>query len=553
MSASLPTAEGERQEEESQTPDTPEPSRSSSSTAPPVFVPILPRPTAPTLKTEPSISKPTISRRACKVAQCPNKNCKLASHRLYNPSHEYQGLHRTTTAGRTSKPKLVNTHSRSITSQAVDGLPSLPVTDSPNPQLRALFHHFFDAVFDRLAQLFRGPRQVPDYKSRMLSVALTNETYCMGLITQAQTDMLLARGQYEETRASLELYTKLITLFRRQLAVTSNRTPGGPPPPPAHIEIALLIICILMSYSVMHRGPQEINMNWNAMRGLVKMRGGIHYLTTALPYVVHVDRLCATLQGVLPTYVNPPERMYQFCAYPKVKYGAGFRVLAKTRGASISRSVLTHAADTCELLALQEARDDDNLDDKASQSDQDDDQPSHASAEYLYYRRDRVDEQFAVLHAQMQDPSTSPSSNTIPSKCILLATRIVEYPITWGNYTPGLIIHLATNLCSTLKSADLLTLFSEPLLNILLWILVTLATSGTPFKGREWALATLVDLIEAKYGVEDWPDEWREEETENLRDFVWAEERGLGERLEKVWDWVRKEVDVRRKIEEYSG
>jgi hypothetical protein len=364
----------------------------------------------------------------------------------------------------------------------------------------------------------------------MLAVALNNSTYCMGLITQAQTDMLLARGQFEETRYSLELYTKLITIFRQQLGSSSS---GRGPPPPAHIEIALLIICILLSYSVMHRGSRELTMNWNAMRSLVSLRGGIHYLTTALPYVVHVDRLCATLLGVYPTYINPPAQLYQACRVPGIKYGSGLKALAESPNQPVSDSVLEFAADACELLTLHEAIYD------ASSRASDADLPQPASPEYLYYRRDRVDERFAVLHADLR-------GHTTMSKCVLLATRIVEYPVTWANYTPTLTVHLCTELCAILQGQDLLEIWSGQL-HVLRWTLLVLATSSGQFRGRDWVITFLLDLLDARYGVNLWPEHWKEDELSNLNSFVWAEAR-MANSLSRVCSDVEQDFASRNKV-----
>ncbi|KIX05892.1 uncharacterized protein Z518_03865 [Rhinocladiella mackenziei CBS 650.93] len=510
-------------------------------------LPVRPASPLPSIKLEPPPASGrdlVLQVRVCRVPQCPNRHCNLRSHRLYDPA---VALSRQSQAQAhqhdlRKEPKLqpqpqplghghdIYFSSSGIGRKGVDGFPSLPLENPLETDLRALFHHFFDSVFDRLADIFRGPLQGPDYKNRMLSVALTDEAYCMGLITQAQTDTAIARGSFGETTASLQLYTKLIRIFRVRLAASTGGGTGTPQP--AHIEIALLILCILLSYNATRGRFNELVMNWNAMRHLVNMRGGIHYLTVALAYVVHVDRLCATMLGLHPTYsVSSPLTMHQhqFCRPAWSTYGSGFTTLERSQEHSFSHLVLEHSLNTCELLSLYEARQAATAAPSSFRRGPFLQRPRPFSPEYLYYRRDRVDEQFAVLYADLLNEST-------PSKCILLATRIVEYPVTWANYVPTLTIHLCTELCTILRRQDLFQGWSG-LLDVLRWILFAMVTSPWPFDGRDWAMSSLQGLIGAKYGPDHWPDRWWEEELKNLQDFAWsrAHDAKLGQ--------MRRELD----------
>lgn len=468
-------------------------------------------------KTSPTNSpaRPARVPRACRVPVCPNRNCELLSHRLYDssfgpPAPESDAL----------KPRQDERKTRAISKigrEGVDPFPSLPIENALEPDLRGLFHHFFDTVFDKLADLFRGPRHMPDYKSRMFTVALTNQSYCMGLITQAQTDIAIARGSFEETIFSLDLYTKLIKIFRTQLAATS----GKGPPDPAHIEIALLVLCILLAYNATYGRSSELGMNLNAMHQLVALRGGVHNLTVSLAYVVHVDRLCSTMLGTSPTYVSSNSQVQQFCRPPWLRYGAGFTRLQRGQSSLLSGQVVEYALDTCELLSLYEAMH--SLPVRVQRPAL---QRPTASPEYLYYRRDQADETFATLYAQMLD------DNSV-SKCVLLAARIVEYPVTWSNYAPKLTLHLCAQLCAIIRAQNLFETWRD-LLDVLRWVLFALVTTPRPFDGRSWALACLQRITSAKLGAGKWPDHWWEDELTNLEDFVWSDGY-YAPKLGQVW------------------
>ncbi|KAJ4518436.1 hypothetical protein HRR90_002225 [Exophiala dermatitidis] len=432
------------------------------------------------------------------------------SHRLYDPNSS----RRTDKAVSTRLPDKAKA-TEDICRDGVDGLPRLPIDDPLNPELRVLFHHFFDSVFDRLAGIFRGPLLEPGYKDRMLGIALQDKAYCMGLITQAQTDMAISTGVFTETRESLELYTKLISIFRNQLAASTSRGP----PNPLHIELALLVLCILLSYNVTRGRFSELNMNWAAMRQLVNLRGGVHNLTVALAYVVHVDRLGATMLGSQPTYVTHSARLHRFSRPPWGTYSPGFVRLEQFQRHLITRPVLEHCLNTCELLALYEAFHQPALPAPTTRQGTSTRPPPPSSSEYLYYLRDRVDEEFTLLYCSMLKQNT-------PSKCVLMAVRIVEYPVTWANYVPSLIVDLCTELCTLLRKQDLFECWFGAS-DLLGWILFVLLTSQWPFAGRDWALNNLRGIIGAKYGSAQWPENWWEEELTSVKSFAWSDARFL--------------------------
>lgn len=462
--------------------------------------------TWPAVKTPP---RKVLFPKGCRVPQCPNKDCKLTSHRLYDPSALQRVANRV-------EVKRVEPPDSSIGREGVDGFPQLPIDDGLNSQLRTLFHHFFDSVFDRLADIFRGPLLTPGYKNRMLGVALSNRAYCIGLITQAHTDIALSRGAFQETRDSLELYTRLIGIFRAQLAAST----GHGPPDPLHIELALLVLCILLSYNVTRGRISELRMNWAALQHLVSLRGGVHYLTVSLAYVVHVDRLCATMAGVLPTYMTSAGRLQHFSRPPWSPYSPGFTKLETSHSVVVDAPVLEHCLSTCELLALHDA-----FHSRTRTTRQSVLSPP-PSPQYLYYLRDQVDEQFAILYAKTLTQNT-------PSRCILLATRIVEYPVTWANYVPTLTMDLCSELCGILRRQDLFDCWSESL-DVLSWILFVILTSPWPFEGREWAVIHLRGIIGARYGSVGWPEGWRTEELKNLTAYAWYEAH-YASRLEQVF------------------
>lgn len=416
---------------------------------------------------------------ACKVPLCQNRNCSLKSHQLYGS--RIAGRRRLNQSRQKLFPR------QNVAS--VDALPKLPIEDD-SPLLRPFFHHFFEVVFDRLAVLFRGPSVLSsDHKKRMLPIALTNSTYCMGLVLQSQSDVVSRRGVFEETKDSVYLYGRLMKAFQREI---------GNLPHMFAIELALLDICILLAYDLLYDRQEFVWHHWFGMQRLVQFAGGIEAITTASPYVVHVDRSCAVLFSQKPAFSRVREVMV---ASPSSgRYGDLFAML------NLQDDVLKICKEVAKLLETWE-----------------DVHDRRADAAYLHNRRDHLDERFTIMHSELK-------SLSLLDQCCLLAARIVEYPITWANYYPGNSSKHCVRICQLLQCGNL-----QP--DLLRWILAAVLIAPVKiFDGRVWALKRLKVLIEEKYGVDVWTNSGRAREMElmSLYGFVWCRS-ALNQLFELLW------------------
>ena len=407
--------------------------------------------------------------RTCRVSKCPNPHCKLISHRLYD-RNDWNQPQKPNQQGRSL---VVAESDLKIERDGVDGLPRLPFDESLVSELRVLFNHFFTVTFDQLATTFRGPQIIPGFKARMLSVASTNEAYCMGLLSQAQTDIAIRRKRFNETRGGLGIYTKALALSRKHITAIQEH------PDPRQIEVALLTLCNLLSYDAIYARNQSLHVHWAGLRHLVELRGGIHSLAVSLPYVLHVDRQVANIVNKPPTYIRPTAPGVQIPMPSWSKYGSGFAELLSRntqRSCSFQPRVLEYCIATCGLLELHEAL-------ESPPEARDTYLRSHISSQFLYYSRDWVDEQFAILHADL-------FNNDSRDKCILWASRVVEYPVTWRNNVPTFSTYLCAQLSETLSRQDILAVWSDNL-DVLIWILFALAVAAQPFQGRNWVVMCL--------------------------------------------------------------
>lgn len=475
---------------------------------------------------------------ACRVPLCRNPNCTLRSHRLYGTSVQVAGRKEAISKLKGSSTSLkqelaLSLWRKPINAAGVDALPCLPIEGEDSLALRPLFHHFFDVVFDRLATLFRGPAVVTEeHKKRMLPVALSNPTYCVGLVLQSHTDIVGNQRSFEETRESAYLYGKLIRAFRHEIGdLSRNFNAYG-------VEIALLDICILLAYDLLYDRKEFLWHHWIGMQRLVEFRGGIEAVSTALPYVIHVDRSCAVAFSRQPAFSKIRESIVE----PELinaRYGAKFILLNNDIRSLLSNDVLDFCKESAKLLRIWEEVH------HPAMTVSDNPKPSRnagISPVYLHNLRDRLDEQFTLMHADL-------TRMPLVDQCCLLAARIVEYPITWANYYQLNNYKHCIRLCQILQSMNTIVdtdWQTESARDLLRWMLFAVLVAPTKlFEGRPWAQQTLKMLIEERYAFNDWSSaessRARSVEKMNLYGFIWCQSV-LNKLFDRVWTELESHV-----------
>lgn len=471
---------------------------------------------------------PTVIISNCKVPGCRNPACSLKSHLLY--ASDQRTLHSKygSTRGRSFTPvmkaMLQAVQRGSPIENGLSSFLALPIGDANDKALQGLFQHFFVAVFDRLAMLFRGPtmRNIEEHKKRMLSVALNDQVYCLGLIMQAHTDIASAQQQRHESLESLILYAKTVQVFKDQIATLLSKPAAKSVE--FEVELALLNVCILLAYDQLYARKNTLILHWHGLQSLVALKGGIYNITVSLPYVIHVDRMCAVFLGKLPAYTSPASMLLQLPQPTWNRYGNQFSVLRRESDRSFSSDVIQYCIMTCNLLDVWELK----YEMPDGCTDQNDAfVASLTSAEYLYCLRDRVDEYFAILNARGL-------SNTVQERCLLLATRIVEHQVTWNNYYITNNIKHYIEICDLLQGQSILQDWQNHL-DMLRWTLFVVTTAPMKqFEARSWALATLKKLIMVANKADELEPACRLLELDNVDRFVWDQSH-FSQAFNLVW------------------
>lgn len=459
----------------------------------------------------------------CTVPACPRPFCDLRSHRQYGALLLLQKQKKSKDKG--SDVRLITATvdwphlllpSPEIGREGVDGFPFMPIPDQLDPELRSLFHHFFEDVFDRLVLIFRAPPIAKDFKPGMLQLALTTPAYCYALIAQSRIDANIRRDQFTEDRQSLALYGKVLEVYRKHLIVMQ----------PAHVDILLLVIVILLTYDMIHGRRHLALVHWNGMQQLVSFRGGIQNLGVSLVYVVHADRVTATFYNKPPAYPSPADRSIQLTPPPRPIYGSAFEFAPSLVEAGVlTEPTSNYCLDTVRVVELFESTELCFEPAKRARS-------KIRDVDYFYYSRDRLDGQFPILHAELHGQNTK-------ENCILLTARLAEYPITWANYIPTLTTFLGDQLRQVLEQDNILLSWGSHL-NILSWILFVSTIAPLAREKRSWLLDALGRTIAAKYGLQGRPEDvqpevWRVAEWENARTFIWSD-TNMRDRFDRVCD-----------------
>jgi len=112
------------------------------------------------------------------------------------------------------------------------------------------------------------------------------------------------------------------------------------------------------------------------------------------------------------------------------------------------------------------------------------------------------------------------------SRCVLLATKILDYPIILDNYISVTPEFLADKVKETL---DTLGVDAPETWNgnedMLIWVLFVIVTMPHPRISDSWAFVALKELLVSKYDSLSRSLNWKEEELQSMKRFVWCSTR----------------------------
>lgn len=246
-------------------------------------------------------------------------------------------------------------------------------------------------------------------------------------------------------------------------------------------------------------------------------------LGRALPYVVQSDLTLAVMTGTYPAFSNPNRDLLPLLRKHPDHYGAMFT--KDQLCTEFEPEVVLFCLETCHLIDLFErtkiSYDLDNMC-----------QGDPQLRPYFAFSRHQLGSEFAHMHAKYLQEKRR-------DWCMLVAAKIVEYPIVHGNYSWLFTEHLARELSQVLQDQDLAQEWHRTG-RAFVWVLWVVVTAPVQHDIRSWAEETLFESIERRYGPRNLKSakEWTDREWELCMSFVWSQEhlRTAFDKVVKRWN-----------------
>lgn len=386
------------------------------------------------------------------------------------------------------------------------------------PLFRYLFLEFCSRVYDRFGILLSPPPIDPTLKKASVALAMTSEAYCLNAIASVSNDIMMRRKDKDGNRTATVLYGKTMSVLRAQVANFEI----------AEIDNLLMIIMTLALFDIVHFNFSNLDVHRQGMDQLVSRAGGVHNLTTSLYIVLHLDRVIAIFTGALPLYARPINRdIRRPNRHPEV-YGSYFDS-AEGR-ACIDPPVCDFSSDVSRVFELFEGANI-SFDPRIANV-----PVASADVLYFYFSRERVAIDFTQLNHRYWEKRCR-------SRCVLLATKILDYSILVDNYINVIPVFLAIKLR---ENMDVLRgsrqNFWQGDEDILTWLLFVLVMMPDSPNREDWAFGCLRRMLTNKYNT-FLSLSWKMEELQNMKKFVWCSSR-LDEAFLKTCDELASSLGV---------
>ena len=377
-------------------------------------------------------------------------------------------------------------------------LPDLPF-EKPYPlEFRQILHFFMTVALDRLLVLFRPPLKFKEYKKDVLQQLLSDELFATMCIANGKFEMLMQSGRrsFESDHVATIIYGQVTKMIRSKLNDLQD----------PDIDALLLCVGALANFDSLSLKKDVLRNHQTAVSQLVAAKGGVHNLGRSLPYVMQSDVTMAVVLGTRPAFSKPNRDLLPLVRKPPLHYGMAFKTTA-----AIEADVLLFCGDTCHLIDLFERA-------RFSYEMGNYNQGDQQLRPYFLFSRDQLGAEFADLHARYLQEAGK-------NWCILVAAKIVEYAVVYGNYTIMFTEHLVRELSTTLQEQELAEEWRGAG-KVLIWVLWTLVTAPVSHGATTWAEEMLLDSLERRYGNEqsDWVVDWPAKEWALCMQFVWSRE-----------------------------
>jgi hypothetical protein len=423
---------------------------------------------------------------------CWSKDCKLKSH------HDYvsQQKSRASNGPRKTSPRKAQIKlSLPIGNGMLDPFTALPM-EGPSRESLQLFHDFFT---NQASQVHVTPKRLAfdsTYSPLLLQQAYADSATCHSCLAMACT---YAAVHGRDLRAPDESLSRVYEAALRALRAQLIREKAKP-----RTTTVMAAVNLIMAQAIGMCDKEALDAHRTGNESFVRAWGGIHNLEPQLvSLIVWTDYWATLFTGLPPLYTHLLSRIeIKLERPPAQKYGHAFEE-PRMRGL-VSPMLLDNCRITCRLVEL--------VEDKVNKT------STLARWQFWTYKRDTMATRNAVVHSELFGAGTKAECISLTMNMMLLLTlRMVPWK------SP------ANELCDQMKIA--LTASGAPHtfwkldIDILLYILFIVLAAGIHWDDRSWALEILQQTLQAKYGPiqVDWPTNWEEQETFNLKRFAWSE------------------------------
>jgi hypothetical protein len=428
--------------------------------------------------------------RECPV--CLRQGCLLVSHKLYTS----QRTSRQSQPAPSAQKESPLSFTVSVGHARIDPFFDLPIGNS-DPEMQQHFRDFFTAQCSSMTSPVRIRAFDAAYCPLLIRQALADPALCHSFIAMAATySAIHGRGLQAPDAKLFSIYDRTFRILRQQVSQTRASRPSD--------STIMAAVNLLMCHGLAFGDKSAIAVHPAALKNLVDACGGIANLHGQTAALTLWAAFYVTLNtGKAPVFLEQAAVMpdIPLSNPPPAVYGDILDRLV-VRGL-ISPALSNVCHNTCRLIEL--------LEDRVSGN------TNPARWEYFHYKRNTMAMRNGSVHAELSGSGTKAECTSLVLNLFMfLVLRLMPWKAP------------VTNLCDQLQTALLATDRHDywgPDIDVLLWVLFTLAASAEHWPGKPWALRLLLNTLSCHYacGPAGWPPNWCQLQWLNLRRFVWSE------------------------------
>lgn len=388
-------------------------------------------------------------------------------------------------------------------------VPKLPLADGQqdNPAFRKLFNDFFLTLTTRMMLLVVPPFQnyaiwLKHRQRYLFENGINSALDCLNFVGAAHCYFAprAGRSMTKGDEVGLAVQSGLMKALRDALENYDPQTDA---------ERVLSIILTLVIAEINSRpNPRTLQAHKHAMIKVVDSCGGLHRLGYSTPFATSLDRMIAGALGKEPlytTWASVTMTVSRAPRYPQ-RYGAALEDHPVRN--LVHPDILRYSRETCRAIEILEGE---------NWTFREVCDPPSNELYYFHYLKERANGMFTHLNARTFNDNTE-------ERCLLLASKVVEYIVVMDNFVPAIAITNADRLHRLLKQQRARK-FAGKWKQPMLWMHFVLACMPDYWEGKRMAIQLLHDSLRRQYGEHPWPEGWQEEQLDNCTQFVWSDTR----------------------------